>query len=139
VRNPVYRPQWMIVLTSVVVAGMSVAGGETFPAFFAERHPALAGQTLSASGVPALHAIVDSGRNADLRWSDFTAYKTEVARTACSEIGPTTPNTFAMLCVPAKSCPGSPSAIRNMVAAGTVALGCGTHLRMVESVSPPAL
>ena len=72
-RNPVYRPQWMIVLTSVVVAGMSVASGETF-------HPALAGQTLSASGVPALHGIVDSGRNADLRWSDFTPYKTEVAK-----------------------------------------------------------
>src|SRR5271154_7102408 len=79
-RNPVYRPQWMIVLTSVVVAGMSVASGETLPAFLAEPHPALAGQTLSASGVPALHGIVDSGRNADLRWSDFTSYKTEVAK-----------------------------------------------------------
>ena len=78
-RNPVYRPQWMIVLTSVVVAGMSVASGDTFPAFFAEQNPALAGQTLSASGVPALHGIVDSGRNADLRWPDFTPYKTEVA------------------------------------------------------------
>ena len=83
--NPVYRPQWMIVLTSVVVAGMSfasseAASSETFPAFFAEQHPALAGQTLAASGVPALHGIVDSGRNADLRWSDFTPYKTEVAK-----------------------------------------------------------
>jgi murein L,D-transpeptidase YcbB/YkuD len=77
-RSPVYRPQWMMVLTSVVVAGMSVAGSETFPVFFAE--PALAGQTLSASGVPALHGIVDSGRNGDLRWSDFTPYKTEVAK-----------------------------------------------------------
>ncbi len=79
-RNPVYRPQWMMVLTSVVVAGMSVAIGETFPAVFAEHHPALAGQTSSASDVPALHGIVDSGRNADLRWSDFTPYKTEVAK-----------------------------------------------------------
>src|SRR6266403_2890716 len=79
-RTPVYRLQWMIILTSVVVAGMSVASGETFPAFFAEQHPALAGQTLSASGVPGLHDSVDSGRNADLRWSDFTAYKTEVAK-----------------------------------------------------------
>src|SRR6204780_4349441 len=70
----------MIVLTSVVVAGMSAASGETFPAFFAEQHPAFAGQTLSALGVPALHAIVDSGRNADLRWPDFTSYKTEVAK-----------------------------------------------------------
>jgi hypothetical protein len=72
-RNPVYRPHWMIVLASVVVAGMSVASGKAFPAFFAR-----AGQTLSASSVPALRGLVDSGRNADLRWPDFTAYKTEV-------------------------------------------------------------
>ena len=63
--NAVYRPQWMIVLTSVLVAGTSVAGG---------------GQTLSASGVPTLHAIVESARNADLRWPDFTPYKAEVAK-----------------------------------------------------------
>jgi murein L,D-transpeptidase YcbB/YkuD len=69
-RNPVYRPQWMIVLTTVVIAGISIASGETLPAF----------QTLSDPGVSALHAIVDSGRNADLRWSDFTAYKTEAAK-----------------------------------------------------------
>ena len=79
-RNPVCRLQGAIVLTSVVIAGMSVASGETFPAFFAQQHPAIAGQTLSAAGAPALHAIVESGRNADLRWSDFTAYKTEVAK-----------------------------------------------------------
>jgi murein L,D-transpeptidase YcbB/YkuD len=79
-RNPVHWLQcWMIVLTSVVVAGMSVASCETFPVFFAERPAALAGQSLSASGVPALHSIVDSGHNADLRWSDFTLYKAEVA------------------------------------------------------------
>jgi murein L,D-transpeptidase YcbB/YkuD len=79
-RNPVYRPQWMIVLTSVVVAGMSVASSESLRAFFVERHPAVAGQTLSASGVPTLHGIVDSARNPDLRWSDFNPYKTEVAK-----------------------------------------------------------
>jgi murein L,D-transpeptidase YcbB/YkuD len=79
-RNPVCRLQWVMVLTSVVIAGMSVASGETFPALFAQQHPAIAGQTLSAAGAPALHAIVDSGRNADLRWSDFTAYKTEVSK-----------------------------------------------------------
>ncbi|MGA2417092.1 MAG: L,D-transpeptidase family protein [Candidatus Sulfotelmatobacter sp.] len=79
-RNLVSRPQWMLVLTSVVVAGMSLASGETFPALFAEPHPALAGQTLSASGLPSLRGIVDSGRNADLRWPDFTPYKTEVAK-----------------------------------------------------------
>jgi murein L,D-transpeptidase YcbB/YkuD len=78
--DPVHRPQWMIVLASVVVAAISIASGETFPAFLAGRYPALAGQTLSASGVSTLHDIVDSGRNADLRWSDFTPYKTEVAK-----------------------------------------------------------
>jgi hypothetical protein len=35
---------------------------------------------LSASGVPTLHGIVDSDRNADLRWSDFNPYKAEVAK-----------------------------------------------------------
>src|ERR1700728_588669 len=79
-RDPIYRRWWMIVLTSVVVGGMSIANGKTSPAVFAEQQPALAGQTLSASGVPALHGIVDSGRNADLRWSDFTPYKTQVAK-----------------------------------------------------------
>jgi len=70
----------MIVLMSVIVAGMSIASGQNLP-FFTEQQPALAGgQRLSASGVPALHGIVDSGRNADLRWSDFTPYKTEVAK-----------------------------------------------------------
>ena len=79
-RSPIFRPQWMLVFTSVVVAGMSIASGKTFPAFFAEAHPALAIQTLSASGVSALHGIVDSARNPDLRWSDFTPYKAEVAK-----------------------------------------------------------
>ncbi len=98
-RNPVYRPQSMVVLTmvartmvarttiflaSVVIAGMSLASGETLPAFFpaflAEQPPALAGQTLSASGVSALHGIVDSGRNPDLRWPNFPNSKTHVAK-----------------------------------------------------------
>jgi L,D-transpeptidase YcbB len=79
-RNPVCRPQWMIVLTSAVLVGMSVANGESFPAFFAEHLPALAGQTLSASGVPALRGIVDSARNADLRWPNFTIYKPDVTK-----------------------------------------------------------
>src|ERR1700723_2263696 len=79
-KNFVHRTQWMIVLTSLVVAGMSVASGQTSPASFTKHPPALAGQTLSASGVPGLHGIVDSGRNADLRWSDFTPYKTQVAK-----------------------------------------------------------
>jgi L,D-transpeptidase YcbB len=76
-RNPVSRPKWVVVLTSMVVAAMSVASGQV-PV--AEQHPALVGQMLSASGFPALHAIVESARNSDLRWSDFTPYKTEVAK-----------------------------------------------------------
>jgi L,D-transpeptidase YcbB len=76
-RNSVYRRQWIIVLTSIVVVGTSSGG---ISALFAQQHPALAGQTLSAFGVSALHAIVDSARNADLRWSDFTPYKAEVAK-----------------------------------------------------------
>ncbi len=79
-RNLVHRRQRMVILTSVVVTGMSVAIGNAFPAFFAKQHPALASQTLSASGAPVLHSIVDSARNADLRWPDFTPYKTEVAK-----------------------------------------------------------
>ena len=69
----------MIVLSSVFVAGMFVASGKT-PALFAEPPVVLAGQALSGAGVPALHAIVDSGHNADLRWPDFTAYRTEAAK-----------------------------------------------------------
>jgi murein L,D-transpeptidase YcbB/YkuD len=78
--NPVYRPHWKIVLTSVVIAGMSIASGKAFPVFLAEPHSTVAGPTLSASGVPTLHALVESARNADLRWPDFTSYKTEVTK-----------------------------------------------------------
>jgi murein L,D-transpeptidase YcbB/YkuD len=70
----------MIILTGIVVAAISVASGDTFPAFLAEQQLAPASQTLSAPAVAALHGIVDSGRNADLRWPDFTPYKTEVAK-----------------------------------------------------------
>jgi L,D-transpeptidase YcbB len=78
-RSPVYRPQWVVVLTSMIVAGMSVSSGETFPAFV-EQHPVIAVQTLPAPAVTAAQGIVDSGRNTDLRWPDFTPYKTEVAK-----------------------------------------------------------
>jgi murein L,D-transpeptidase YcbB/YkuD len=79
-RDRVYRLQRAMVLTSLFVAGMCVASGETLPALFTEPPSVLAGQTLSDSGVPLLRGIVDSGRNADLRWPDFTLYKTEVAK-----------------------------------------------------------
>jgi L,D-transpeptidase YcbB len=79
-RNPVSRRKWVVVLTIVVAAVISVASGKSFSGpFFRAQHPAVREQTLSVSGIPALHAIVDSARNADLRWSEFTPYKTEVA------------------------------------------------------------
>jgi L,D-transpeptidase YcbB len=68
----------VVVLAAMVVAMFPVAMGET-PAFFGNRR-ALPDQALTASVVPALHGIVDSARNPDLRWPDFTPYKTEVAK-----------------------------------------------------------
>ncbi len=79
-RNPVYRPQWMLILTCVAVSGMSATGARAVRPFLAEQHPALAAQTSSAQTVAELQGIVESGRNADLRWSDFAPYKTEVAK-----------------------------------------------------------
>jgi hypothetical protein len=56
-RNPVYLPQWAVVLTSVVVALTSFASGETFTAFFRVQPPGLADQPSAASGAPAFHGI----------------------------------------------------------------------------------
>src|SRR5271163_2117103 len=78
-RGFVFRLRPMIVLTIVVVTGMLVQA-EPIPSFFAAPPDVFVGQSLSPAGVSALHGIVDSARNADLRWSDFTAYKTEVAK-----------------------------------------------------------
>jgi murein L,D-transpeptidase YcbB/YkuD len=39
-----------------------------------------AGQTLTAAGVSALHAIVDSAYNSDLRWPNFTPYQAEFSK-----------------------------------------------------------
>jgi murein L,D-transpeptidase YcbB/YkuD len=78
-RNGLYRLGSMGVLMGLVVAAISVASGET-SAGFQEQRAALTERALSALGVPALHTIVDSGRNTDLRWPDFTPYKAEVAK-----------------------------------------------------------
>jgi L,D-transpeptidase YcbB len=75
----VLRPRPTIVLTIVVVAGMLVQG-EPIPSFFVAPPDLFVGQSLSPAGVSALRGIVDSARNADLRWSDFTPYKTEFAK-----------------------------------------------------------
>src|ERR1700756_3140822 len=79
-RNPVRRPTYVIVLASIVLVGMFVAKGESFSAYFVEPPIVHAGQMSSASGVLALHGIVDSARNADLRWPDFAAYKLALAK-----------------------------------------------------------
>ena len=79
-RNPVHLSWRIMILMTMVVAGMSVASSETFPALFAAGLPALEGQKLSVSGLSSLRDIVASGRNADLHWSDFTPYKAEVTK-----------------------------------------------------------
>lgn len=61
-------------LTIAFIVGMFVLSWPSIPA-----HPApVSGGTLSPSGISALHGIVDSAHNADLRWPDFPFYKTEV-------------------------------------------------------------
>jgi len=70
----------MIVLMGLIVAGIFVARKECIPAALPQQSAVFVGQTLSSEGVSALHGITDSARNADLRWPDFTPYKTEVAR-----------------------------------------------------------
>jgi len=104
VGNPVYRRQWMILLTSVVVAGMSLATGETFPAFFAEQQPAVVGQTLSASAVPVpvlaqsapalgknLNEIIAAAAREgtiDLTWSASVMGDADVARQCVLRVDP---------------------------------------------------
>jgi murein L,D-transpeptidase YcbB/YkuD len=78
-RDLVLRPRPTIVLTIVVVAGMLVRG-ETIPSFFVAPPDLFVGQSLSPAGVSAIRGIVDSARNVDLRWSDFTPYKAEFAK-----------------------------------------------------------
>jgi murein L,D-transpeptidase YcbB/YkuD len=71
--------QYIIVMAVIVLAGVVLAGAESFPALFVEP-PIVPPQPSAASVVLALHGIVDSARNGDLRWPDFEAYKTEVAK-----------------------------------------------------------
>ena len=74
------RPRYIIVLASVVLAGMFAPKGESILSFVLEQPIVLAGHSSSASGDLSLHAIVDSAHNTDLRWPDFAPYKTEVAK-----------------------------------------------------------
>ena len=79
-RNPDRRPQYTFMMASVVLAGLFVARGEFFRAFFEAQPPVLAAQPASSSGDLALHTIVGAAHNADLRWPNFALYKTEVAK-----------------------------------------------------------
>jgi L,D-transpeptidase YcbB len=80
-RNPsAIRVQQVAVLTGIVFAALFGASGETHGVFFRVDGVAVADQGLSTLATPALHGIVDSARNADLRWSDFTPYKAEVTK-----------------------------------------------------------
>jgi hypothetical protein len=56
-RNPVYWPQWMLILTCVAVTGMSATGAKALRPFFAEQHPALAAQTWSAPELPSFRGL----------------------------------------------------------------------------------
>src|SRR5215469_5588223 len=70
----------MIALASVGVVAVVVARGESAHALFRAQPAVAIGPTLSPDSLSALHGIVDSARNADLRWPDFAFFKTEVAR-----------------------------------------------------------
>jgi L,D-transpeptidase YcbB len=74
------RVQWVVVLPSIVVALALVASGESFHVSLLERPSPAADQMLPASAVAELHGILDSARNADLRWPDFSPYKIEVSK-----------------------------------------------------------
>jgi L,D-transpeptidase YcbB len=71
----------VIVSAVVVAAGLIIACKESVPASASasakQQAVVSGGQTLSATGVTALHAIADTAHNADLRWPDFTPYKGE--------------------------------------------------------------
>ncbi len=72
--------QFVIVLAGILLAGMLVGRGESFPAFFSEKPLVPPNPTSRASADLALQSIVESARNADLRWPDFANYKTELAK-----------------------------------------------------------
>lgn len=71
------------VLSGLAAIGIIAACKDSRPAsaLVKKQQPtAPAGYTLTPAGVSALHAIADSARNPDLRWPDFTPYKSEFAK-----------------------------------------------------------
>jgi len=75
----VWRRRSKVALISliIIIAETLVARGVSMAA---DQPAVAAGQTLSPAGVSALHGIVDSARNSDLRWPDFAPYKGEFAK-----------------------------------------------------------
>jgi len=71
-----------IVLAGVTAAAIIVARKQSPAApTLARQQPAVSpGQMLSPAGVSALHVMVNSARNPDLRWPDFAPYKMEFAQ-----------------------------------------------------------
>jgi L,D-transpeptidase YcbB len=74
------RVKCAVFLIIVVIAASSVVSAATDSASAQQQPAVLTGQILTPAGLSALHSVADSGRNADLRWPDFTPYKTEFAR-----------------------------------------------------------
>jgi L,D-transpeptidase YcbB len=73
----------IFVLSGLIGAGIFVVCKQTVPASASikQQQPAVSGfQTLTPAGISALHAIADSAHHPDLRWPDFTPYKTEFTK-----------------------------------------------------------
>ncbi|HTQ95477.1 MAG TPA: L,D-transpeptidase family protein, partial [Candidatus Acidoferrum sp.] len=84
-RDSIRLSRFLVMVGSgLIAAGVFVACKESAPASAAtsvkQQTPVAGGQTLSATGISALHAIADSAKNPDLRWPDFTPYKPEFGK-----------------------------------------------------------
>jgi murein L,D-transpeptidase YcbB/YkuD len=70
----------LIFLAVILAAGIAVARRGSASAVVSGPPAASAGQALTPAGVSALRSIMDSAKNPDLHWPDFTRYKAEFAK-----------------------------------------------------------
>ena len=63
-----------------IIVGMLLATGQSTSAPLTGQSDVLVAGKLPTGGISALHDIVASAYDAELRWPDFTAYKTEIAK-----------------------------------------------------------
>lgn len=70
-------PVFVIAVGAIIVASRAPRQAS---AFTSQQPAVLGGETLTPGGVSALHAIADSGNNADLRWPKFAPYQAEFAK-----------------------------------------------------------